>query len=85
MSEIKQVGRPKIHRDPQERVKAYRSKQEGRRLDLYVSSSTSWRLKKLAYTWELSIAGVVERLTIEADEKYRDILFPETKLEETGF
>ncbi len=57
--------------------KAYRRKQEGRRLDGYVNSSASWRLKKLADAWGLSIAGVVERLTAEADEKYSAILFPE--------
>jgi hypothetical protein len=48
-------------------------------LDGFVNSSASWRLRKLAETWGCSIAGVVERLAIEADEKYKAILFPETE------
>lgn len=48
-------------------------------LDGYVGSSASWRLKKLSEEWECSLAGVIERLVLEADEKYSDILFPETK------
>jgi hypothetical protein len=60
-------------------VKAWRKKQEGRRLDGYVSSSASWRLDDLSKAWNCSMAGVVERLILEADEKYRDILFHETE------
>ncbi len=72
-------GRPRIHRDPQDRVKAWRKKQEGRRLDVYVSPSASWRLHRLAEVWGCSLAGAVERLALEADDKYSDILFPETE------
>lgn len=75
----KRRGRPRIHQDPQGRVKAWRQKHEGRRLDIYVSSSASWRLKRLAEVWGCSVAGVVERLALEADERYEDILFPETE------
>ncbi len=77
MGEQKRPGRPRKHENQQERVKSWRAKQEGRRLDGYVNSSASWRLKKLAEAWGLSIAGVVERLTVEADEKYSPILFLE--------
>ncbi len=66
-----------MHKVPKDRVKAYRRKQEGRRLDGYVNSSACWRLKKLAGAWGLPLAAVVERLKAEADEKYRDIWFPE--------
>ena len=79
MTEPKKAGRPKIHKDPQQRVTAYRRKQEGRRLDLYVNNSASWRLTKLADVWGVSLAGAVERLVLEADEKYSAILFPETE------
>ena len=81
MDEIskKSKGRPRIHLDPQARVKAWRKKQDGRRLDGFVNSSASWRLRKLAEIWGCSIAGVVERLAIEADERYKTILFPETE------
>lgn len=63
----------------QGRVKAWRQKQEGRRLDIYVSNSASWRLKRLAEVWGCFLAGAVERLALEVDEKYSEILFPETE------
>ena len=75
----KRKGRPSIHKDSQSRVKAWRGKQEGRRLDGYINNSASWRLSKLAKAWGCSLAGAVERLILEADEKYIDVLFPETK------
>jgi hypothetical protein len=75
----KRRGRPRKHQAPQDRVKTWRKKQEGRRLDGYVNSSASWRLRKLADTWGCSMAAAVERLALEADERYSDILFPETK------
>lgn len=81
MTEVaeKRRGRPRIHQDPQGRVKAWRQKQEGRRLDGYVNSSASWRLKRLAEVWGCSVAAAVERLALEADGKYSDILFQETE------
>ena len=74
----KRRGRPKIHKDPQARVKAWRAgqKKEGSRLDGYINDSASWRLRRLAKVWGCSLAGAVERLVIESDEKYHDILFP---------
>jgi hypothetical protein len=35
-------------------------------------------LKRLADAWDCSLAGAVERLAIEADDRYQGILFPET-------
>ncbi len=81
MEETKEkcVGRPRKHKDEKARVRAWRQKQERRRLDLYVDSSTSWRLDRLAKEWGCTLAAVVERLTMEADEKYEGLLFPETE------
>lgn len=75
----KRRGRPRKHQDPQDRVTAWRKKQEGRRLDGYIDSPASWRLTRLAEAWGCSLAGAVERLVLEADERYSDILFPETE------
>jgi hypothetical protein len=71
----KRAGRPRQHKDEKARVQAWRKKQEGRRLDGYVNNSASWRLDKLAEAWGCSLAGVVERLALEADGQYKDILF----------
>jgi hypothetical protein len=81
MTEIssKRKGRPSVHKDSQSRVKAWRGKQEGRRLDGYINNSASWRLQKLAKVWGCSLAAAVERLILESDEKYHEVLFPETK------
>lgn len=78
----KHRGRPRKHQNQQARTRAWRTKQEGRRLDGYINSSASWRLKKLADSWGCSLAGAVERLVLEADEKYEEVLFPETEREE---
>lgn len=79
MTETKRKGRPRKHEEPKERVRAWRRKQEGRRLDVYVSSSASWRLKRLAEVWGCPLREVVERLALEADDRYAVILFPETE------
>ncbi len=65
------------HKDEMAKAQAWRKKQEGKRLDGYINNSASWRLKKLSETWGCSLAGAVERLALEADEKYSDILFPD--------
>jgi len=52
---------------------ACRQKQIGRRLNGYVNSSASRRLKKLAEGWGLLFSRVVERLTREADERYAGV------------
>ena len=77
--ETKRPGRPRKHKDQAGKVGAWRRKQEGRRLDGYVNASASWRLQKLAETWGCSLSAAVERLILEADEKYESILFPETE------
>ena len=81
MSEVieKRVGRPRLHKDYKDKVQSWRKKQTGRRLDGYIGNSASWRLTRLAKTWGCSLAGAVERLVMEADDQYKDILFPETE------
>lgn len=82
MEETKKPGRPRKHADEKARVQAWRRKQEKRRLDMYVDSSASWQLDRLAKEWNCSVAGVVERLIMEAGEKggkYEDVLFPVTE------
>ncbi len=76
-SNTKRAGRPRKHSDAQTKIKAWRAKQTGHRLDGYVDSKAHWRLKALAKAWECSLAGAVERLAVEADNKYSDILFPD--------
>jgi hypothetical protein len=34
-----------------------------------------WRLRKLAAAWNVSRAAAVDRLILEADQRYRAILF----------
>lgn len=78
----KKRGRPRKYESARDRVQAYRQRQrEKRRLDGYISSSASWKLNALAKSWNCSPAEVVERLITEAEEKYGDILFPETELD----
>jgi uncharacterized protein YceH (UPF0502 family) len=84
MKTRKRAGRPRQHKDEKSRVKAWRSKQTGSRLDVYVHRSASWRLKKLAKTWGCSLAIVVERLAMEADERYGDILSSEVDNESSN-
>ena len=81
-AEMKKAGRGRPRKGetpahPAERVQAYRQRhREKRRLDGYVSSSASWRLTRLAQAWNCSPAAAIERLILEADERYQDILFP---------
>ena len=71
-----QRGRPRIHRDAKARLAAHR--REHRRVEASLESSASWRLKALAKAWGCSQSAAIERLILEADERYEDILFPET-------
>ena len=61
------------------RVQRYRQRKRGEytRLDIFIQPRASWRLKKLAKAWGISRAKVIDRLILEADEKYRAILFPD--------
>lgn len=80
MTEVRKgPGRPRKYADKKSKVQSWRRKQEGRRLDGYVNNSASWRLEKLSEAWGCSIAKAVERLALEADDKYTGILFPETE------
>lgn len=78
------MGRVKIHENSTARVAAWRQKQRLKkcRLDGFVNYEASWRLKALADVWGCSRSSVVERLILEADEKYGDLLFPEGKKSE---
>lgn len=83
MEKKKGRGRPRIHADGAERVKSFRKRKqaEGRRLDIYISTSAGWCLTTLAEAWGCSYAKVVERLLLEADQRYGEILFSESKAE----
>ena len=60
------------------RVQRYRQrKREYTRLDVHIQPRASWRLKRLAKAWGVSRARVIDRLLLEADEKYREVLFPD--------
>ena len=88
MDEKKRRGRPRIHKDDSARVKAWREekKHSGRRIDAWIDDSASWRIVKLAKAWKLPVGKAVERLILEADKEYLDILFPDTEIttEEIG-
>ncbi len=62
-----------------ERVKRFRQRQKGERtrMEAYLSPKASWRLKKLAAAWKVSRPAAIERLILEADERYQEILFPD--------
>ena len=74
----KRRGRPKVHDSVAGRVEAYRQRRraEGRRSEIYLSDSASWRLLTLSKAWGCNRSKAVDRLIMEADERYRDILFP---------
>jgi hypothetical protein len=77
--ETKKRGRPRVYDTAVDRVRAYRERQrECRRIDGYITPSASWRLTRLSEAWNCSKGKVMERLILEADERYKDVLFPET-------
>jgi len=80
-TEPRKAGRPKKHATAADRVNHYRrqKKAEGQRLDVFICTKASWRLAALAKSWSCSPGKVIERLILEADEKYSDILFPVTE------
>jgi hypothetical protein len=81
---MKHSGRPRKHESDKARVQAWRKEKRasGRRLDCFINDQASWRLSLLAQSWDCSISGAVERLILEADTKYPDILFPAEKEQE---
>jgi len=81
LPEAKKKGRPKKHEQASDRVSDYRKRKqaEGKRLDIFLSSSASWRLTALAKAWGCSRGAAIERLILESDNRYQSILFPETE------
>jgi hypothetical protein len=53
-------------------------------LDVHITPRASWRLKKLASAWGVSRAKVIDRLILEADDRYREILFPDLEDDVSG-
>ena len=78
--ETKKRGRPRKHQSDADRVKAFRKRQQadGHRIDAYINTHASWRLTALSKACDSSMGRVIERLLLEADERYQDVLFPET-------
>lgn len=77
MSENKKKGRQRIYANGAEKIRAWRKKNELNRFDIYITPSATWRINALAKAWSCTPAKVIERLTMEADSKYENILFPE--------
>jgi hypothetical protein len=46
-------------------------------LKAWHKNQTGRRLERLAKAWDCSMSAAVERLIMEADKNYSDILFPE--------
>lgn len=70
-------GRPKKHETDHDRIKAFRKKKdrESCRIDCYVSYGASNRIESLSKFWNCSKGDTIDRLIMEAAEKYDDILF----------
>lgn len=81
MTENKKRGRPRKYETDAQRIKAYRQRKnaDSRRLDVFINTNSSWRLMALSSAWECSPAKTIERLIMEADQRYESILFPETE------
>ena len=77
----KSPGRPRKYPDDLGRRRAYRNRKqkEGRRIDAYVNTHSSWKLRALGKAWGLPVGGVIDRLLEDADDRYGDILFPDAK------
>lgn len=77
----KRVGRPRKHESDKARARSWRKEKmaSGRRLDLHVGDQASWRVKRLAQAWGCSLSAAVERLILESDTRYSDVLFPAEK------
>lgn len=77
----KRPGRPRKHESDAARLRAWKKEQKlsGRRLDCHIGDQASWRIGRLAQAWGCSLAAAVERLILEADAQYGDILFPAEK------
>jgi len=81
MTEAKKRGRPRKYDTDAQRIKAYRFRKnaDNQRFDLFINTKASWRLIALSKAWECAPAKVIERLIMEADQRYESILFPDTE------
>ncbi len=71
-------GRPRKFANQAERMAAYRRAKirQGQRLDVYVNVEAAWRLDRLVKAWNCTPSKAIERLILEADQRYESILFP---------
>ena len=72
------VGRPRKYNNDAIKISIWRKRAslDKRRIELSINHSASWRLEALAQEWDVSRSAVIERLIMEADERYQNILFP---------
>lgn len=75
------MGRPRKYISTAARVAAHRATKRdvGRRVEVFLTNSASWRLTSLAAAWGMSKSDAMNRLILEADDRYRADLFPETE------
>jgi len=75
-------GRPRKYEkgSKAECVKAFRKRRskECWRHDVYISYSAHHRLVSLAKAWDCIPSKAIERLILEAEQRYKDIMFPES-------
>ncbi len=76
--ETKKRGRPRMYADQAQRMAAYRRRKAraGQRVDAYVGVEAAWRLDRLVKAWGGTSSQAIERLILEADQRYESILFP---------
>jgi len=74
-------GRPRKYADNDSaaRVRDYRKRmnKETTRYDIYIGISASNKITRLAKQWDYTISQAIEKLILEADLKYKDILCPD--------
>jgi hypothetical protein len=80
-SETKKRGRPRKHPGQAERIAAYRRRKarEGQRLDVHINVEAAWRLDRIVKAWGGTAIKAIERLILEADQRYESNLFPVIK------
>jgi hypothetical protein len=74
-------GRPRMYHDHAEAMAAYRRRKvrAGQRMDVYVNIEAAWRLDRLVKAWGGTASKAIERLILEADQRYESIIFPGTE------
>ena len=82
LPETKKKGRPKVHDQARDRVRAFRGRKqaEGKRLDIFVNTKAICSITAFSKAWGCSISSVVERLIMLANEEYKLDLLPETEI-----